>query len=69
MKRGDIIPQIDGTRYLYRCPRGTVAIDEIPDGRREITRCLGGSGLTARDIREAVALHEERLAEEEEVAR
>lgn len=70
MKRGDIIPQVDDSmRYLYTCPRGTVAIDERPDGRREITRCTDGAGITARDIREAVALHEERLAEEEEVAR
>src|SRR5690606_5261113 len=66
MTRGDTIPQVDGsTRYLYVCPRGTVAIDERSDGRREITRCTDGSGLTRRDIREAVALHEERARREE----
>ena len=70
MKRGDTIPQVDDTiRYLYACPRGTIAIDESPGGRREITRCTDGSRLTARDIREAVALHEDRLAEDEEMAR
>jgi len=69
MRHGDTIPQIDGMRYLYECPRGTVAVDEMSDGRREITRCTNGSRLTARDIRDAVRLHEERIAEDEEVTR
>jgi hypothetical protein len=65
MKRGEIIPQVDDcVRYLYECPRGTVAIDEYRDGTREIVRCLGGSDITRRDIREALALHNEDIEEE-----
>lgn len=65
MTQGDIYPQVDGAvRYTYECPRGTVAIEEAEDGTRHVTRCLG-SALTRRDIRAAVRLHEELLAEEE----
>ena len=70
MRQGEIYAQVDGgTRCTYECPRGTVAIDEFPDGTREITKCLGGSGLTARDLREARALHESVIADEREEER
>jgi hypothetical protein len=62
----DIIPQGDGaTRYLYECPRGTIAIDQDDDGEVELTRCLGGSALTRRDEREALALHRDRVDDDD----
>lgn len=68
MRQGDIIPQADDcTRYLYHCPRGTIAIDEYDDGVREIVECLGYSGTTARrcrDRREAERLHEDHIREQ-----
>lgn len=58
MRQGEIYEQIGGgTRYTYTCPRGTVAIDVSPDGRREVIRCCGGSRLTTRDVREALRRH------------
>ena len=66
MRQGRIFTQVDGgTRHLYECPRGIIAIDEHRDGTREITRCLGDSSLTRRDEREARAMHLALLADEE----
>jgi hypothetical protein len=64
MTQTDIIPQVDGsTRYLYRCPRGTVAIDHWPHiGRTEVIRCLGGHALTTRDLRDAARRHTQLIA-------
>lgn len=62
MRQGQIIRQVDGMRYLYECPRGTIAIDELDGGRpREITRCLGGRAISSRDFRDALRLHESLL--------
>lgn len=60
MRFVDCYRQIDGAdRYVYECPRGSIAITECRDGTRELTRCLGaGAVLTPRDEREALALHE-----------
>ena len=67
MRQGEVIPQSEhGTRYLYECPRGTIAIDEHRDGTREIVRCLGGAALTRRDEREALAMHREWFEIDEE---
>lgn len=57
MRQDNIIAQVDGWRYTYVCPRGTIAIDESYDGTRMVTRCLDGRWLTRRDIAEAVRLH------------
>jgi hypothetical protein len=43
-------------RYTYECPRGTLAIDEWPDGHRELFCCWGS--VSDRDKREAVAHHD-----------
>lgn len=67
MKYAGCIPQVGGwNRYLYECPRGTIAINEIGEGDREIVRCLGGSDLTKRDEREALKMHLDILEEDED---
>lgn len=66
----DVIPQVDDCdRYLYACPRGTIAIDEYRDGTREVTRTLGAAATTKRDLREAIRMHEQIIADAEEEAR
>lgn len=46
-------------RWVYRCPRGNVYVDERPDGNGgievEVEACVG---LTRRDYRDARAQHE-----------
>lgn len=67
MRQGDTLPQVSGaTRYLYHCPRGTIAIDEHPNGRREVMRTTNASAATSRDVRDAVRMHEDALAAERE---
>lgn len=56
--------QVDGSmRYLYTCPRGTIAID-VNGSRAELWHCLNGGRLTPRDDRDAWASH--RMVREEE---
>lgn len=64
MRYEKAIPQIDGaTRYLYACPRGTIAIED--DGHcAELWHCTNGSRLTRRDDRDAWSLHRARIEEE-----
>lgn len=70
MRHIDVIPQADGSdRYLYRCPRGVIAINEYRDGTREVTRTLGAASTTTCDLREAVQMHEQIMADAAEVAR
>lgn len=64
MRQGAIYKQIAGWRYTYETPRGTIAIDELDDGSREVIRC--SSDVTRRDIREAIAMHNAIISESEE---
>jgi hypothetical protein len=65
MTHVDIIPQAGGngesrTRYLYKCPRGYVAIDA---GGEKVEITPLSSCITNRDMREAHMLYRQQSKE------
>jgi hypothetical protein len=52
-----------GVRHTYQIRGMVVAIDELPGGRREVTRCLGAADLRDDEIALVVEYHEELLAD------
>jgi len=61
----DVIPQVEGDRYLVRYGRQVVAVDVYPDGTVEATVPLGHNA-SRRAIRAAIGEVRRLLEEEEE---